>query len=106
MKEYYDSLLGLLDKFPVHFNRGNVESVQKIADTYESILNSVYATNDHYRRNLAYYHGSLTKVKENLHQSIWGKTRKEEKFNTAISNLRDDINDLAGTIKMQEGFST
>jgi hypothetical protein len=105
MKEHYNNLLLLLEKLPRYYSKASAEQAEKIASQYEKILRAVMASGDNYSRDLEYWPGELKDIQQLLHDSLWQKWRKEERFNEAKRHLKDDIKDLAARIKFHEGFS-
>lgn len=104
MKTNYTDLLELLEKLPNYYSISGIDTGKNITNKYEKILKNVMASNDGYRRNLAYWPGEAKEIEDLFHQSLYGKTKKEEKFKEANRKLRDDIEALASRIKHQEGY--
>jgi hypothetical protein len=106
MRQDYDILLFLIDQLsgrPSSFDEGKLST---ILSQYQSILRTVYETNDYYKRNTQLFFSEIDGIQKNIHQSKWASSeiKKNQALADAISGLESDIISLASEIKNFEKF--
>ena len=100
MKEHYETLEQLLEELPIRFSERNADIAIGIADKYSIVLK--IAIQKYGSQNFGLWESELIDIKNKLRDSVYKKPNKIMKFNDAMSNLKDNITDLASHIKFNE----
>lgn len=97
MEQYAATLQELYDRIPRRHSVDNVKEINGILDDYEGILSQIEGLNAWYEKNTAAFYPSLDTIRNTIKMSTSNKASKKGKddlFDEASGNLKDDIQSL------------
>jgi len=99
MEQYTASLKELYNRIPRRHTKENVIEINSIVDEYADILGKIESINPWYEKNTAVFYPSLETIQNTIKSSNSNKHSKKAKddlFDEASGNLKDDIQSLIG----------
>ena len=106
MEQYAALLQGLYDRIPRRHNIENVQEINGIIEEYAAILGKIESINAWYERNTAGFYPSLESIQTIIKSSGSNKHAKKAKdnlFDEASGNLKDDIQSLITVFENGQG---
>jgi hypothetical protein len=108
-KEYYDKLIASIKHYPENDGQRSIAQLEQILGTYERVLNDLRNKGDRaFNTTTAFWPAEIKSMERKLQTAQYGKTEKEkrEAFYGVQKYLKDDVEQLARTIKPDEDAAT
>ena len=106
MEQYAALLRDLYDKIPRRHTAENVQEINSIIDEYAVILGKIESINAWYEKNTAGFYPSLESIQTTIKSTASNKHAKKAKdnlFDEASGNLKDDIHSLIAVCENGQG---